>query len=166
MSIKDPIIDFDQVDLDHIVADLDEIRRHNPQRFEMEQLSAVVVEDLENQICVGYKDIGDDEFWVRGHMPGMPLMPGVVMLEAMAQLCGFYASRTKLLGENSICGFGGVEECKFRGPVRPGDRLVLAAKAIRVRKGRMLICRFQGVVDGKLVVEGILRGIALPKDSL
>ena len=61
--------------------------------FEMEQLTAIVFDDVERGICVGYKDIGPDEFWVRGHMPGMPLMPGVIMCESAAQLCGYFVQR-------------------------------------------------------------------------
>ena len=69
-----------------VLADQDAIRRCNPQRFEMEQLDAIVHLDTEASIIVGYKDVRHDEFWVRGHMPGYPLMPGVLMCEAAAQL--------------------------------------------------------------------------------
>ena len=129
MSEKDLIIDLSQIDLDHVIADIDEIRRHNPQRFEMEQLTAIVHEDLENKQCVGYKDITDDEFWCRGHMPGMPLMPGVVMLEAAAQMCSFFVHKYDLLGD-VIVGFGGLEEVRFRDPVFPGDRLFLLCQIL------------------------------------
>jgi 3-hydroxyacyl-[acyl-carrier-protein] dehydratase len=54
---KDLIIDFSEYDLDHVVADIEEIRRINPQRFEMEQLTAIVFDDMERGICVGYKDV-------------------------------------------------------------------------------------------------------------
>ena len=76
MAVKDLIYDPAQLDFEHIVADLEEIRSYNPQRYEMEQITAIVVDDFEAGICIGYKDITDQEFWVRGHMPGMPLMPG------------------------------------------------------------------------------------------
>ena len=85
---KEFIVDLDSIDFDRVLADVHEIRKYNPQRFEMEQLSAIVHEDPQNVTCVGYKDVAHDEFWVRGHMPGMPLMPGVVMLEAVAQVAG------------------------------------------------------------------------------
>jgi 3-hydroxyacyl-[acyl-carrier-protein] dehydratase len=78
--VKKPLIlDFSEYDLNHVVSNIEEIRRYNPQRFEMEQLSAIVFEDSARAICVGYKDLKQDEFWTRGHMPGMPLMPGVIM---------------------------------------------------------------------------------------
>jgi len=90
---KDFLVDLSQVDFNHIVASAEEIRRYNPQRFEMEQLSAVVYVNEKDYSCVGYKDVTDREFWVRGHMPDLPLMPGVVMLESIAQLCSFVTQR-------------------------------------------------------------------------
>ena len=81
MASRDLIIDFSEYDVNHVVADLEEIRRYNLQRFEMEQLTAIVHIDHDNKICVGYKDIGHDEFWIRGHMPQLALMPGVMMCD-------------------------------------------------------------------------------------
>jgi 3-hydroxyacyl-[acyl-carrier-protein] dehydratase len=159
------LIDLSQVDFDRPVATLEEIRRVNPQRFEMEQLSAVVYVDETQYACVGYKDTSDQEFWVRGHMPGLPLMPGVVMLESIAQLCSFVTQRYDLLGAK-IVGFGGLEEVRFRGLVLPGDRLIVMCKLDKVRRGRMIVCRFQGVVKDQIVVEGRLKGIPLPVEAL
>src|SRR5712692_6806954 len=78
------------LDLSRILVDQEGIRRVNRQRFEMEQLTAIVHIDREQNLIAGYKDVGPDEFWVRGHMPGYPLMPGVMMCEAAAQLCSYY----------------------------------------------------------------------------
>jgi 3-hydroxyacyl-[acyl-carrier-protein] dehydratase len=137
----------------------------NPQRFEMEQLTAIVLEDRQDNICVGYKDLTENEFWVRGHMPGMPLMPGVIMLEAVAQMCSFFVQKHDLLA-CKVVGFGGLEEVHFRGPVVPGDRLVLICKLTKVRPGRMIVCDFQGVVGESVVVDGKLKGIPLPTDAV
>ena len=163
---KDLIIDLSTIDLSRTVADIHEIRRFNMQRFEMEQLSAIVYEDVVQKICVGYKDITNDEFWVRGHFPGMPLMPGVMMCEAAAQMCSYYAKRFDLLGNVKVVGFGGLEEVRFRDPVRPGDRLYIVCKMVRVRRGAIVVCRFQGFVRQTLVVEGLIKGIPLPDDAL
>jgi|TARA_B100000809_G_scaffold235074_1_gene253032 3-hydroxyacyl-[acyl-carrier-protein] dehydratase len=161
VAAKDFIVDLSQIDLDTTIADADEIARLNPQRFEMAQLTAVIYENLDDHTCVGYKDITDEEFWVRGHMPEFALMPGVIMLEAIAQCCSFFCQRNDLLGADMI-GFGGLEEVRFRDPVTPGDRLYLICKMVRVRRGRLIICRFQGVVGESICVEGLLKGIPIP----
>lgn len=165
MPGKDLLIDPSQLDFDNIIADVEEIRRYNPQRFEMEQLTAVIHEDMEEIVCAGYKDIGRDEFWVRGHMPDMPLMPGVIVLEAAAQLCSFFSQKHNMLGADMI-GFGGLEDVRFRAPIIPGDRLLLICKLTKVRPGRMIVCRFQAVVGETLVVDGTLKGIPIPVDAL
>jgi len=166
MGSKDLIIDFAEYDLDRVVADITEIRRYNPQRFELEQLTAVAFEDAERMICVGYKDVTDQEFWMRGHMPGMPLMPGVLICEAAAQLAGYYVTKNDLFGEGIMLGFGGLEDVHFRGIVRPGDRLVIAVQLTKVRRRAMIVCRFQAFVRQALVCDGTLKGIALPVESL
>ncbi len=165
MAGKDLIIDFSAFDLDRVVADLEEIRRFNPQRFEMEQLTAIVYDDREEGLCIGYKDVTADEFWVRGHMPGIPLMPGVIMCEAAAQLCSYHSQRHNLL-QTEMIGFGGLDEVRFRGTVVPGDRLVVAAQKLQLRVGAMIRCRFQCFVREQLVCEGQIRGIPIPLDAL
>lgn len=165
MAGKEFLVDLSQIDFTKPIADIDEIRRYNPQRFEMEQLTAVVYTSDDHHACVGYKDVKDSDFWVRGHMPGMPLMPGVVMLEAIAQLCSWVTQRYDLLGAEMV-GFGGLEEVRFPHPVVPGDRLILMCKLEKVRRGRMIVCRFQGVVNDNVCVEGILKGIPIPIEAL
>jgi 3-hydroxyacyl-[acyl-carrier-protein] dehydratase len=119
-------LDPAQLDLGRILADPEAIRLINPQRFEMEQLSAIVHIDPSQHLIAGYKDVRPDEFWVRGHMPDYPLLPGVLMCEAAAQLCAYYIA-TQGICQGDFIGFGGLENVRFRGQVRPGDRLVLVA---------------------------------------
>jgi 3-hydroxyacyl-[acyl-carrier-protein] dehydratase len=165
VATKEFITDLDQIDFNRVIADIQEIRRYNPQRYEMEQLTAIVYEDTERHVCVGYKDLGPDEFWIRGHMPGLPLMPGVVMLEAAAQMCSYYVQKYDLLGTEMV-GFGGLENVRFRDPVVPGSRLILMSELLKMRRGRMIVSRFQGVVKQSLVVEGEIKGIAIPVEAL
>ena len=166
MTSKDLIIDLAEIDFSRVVADLNEIRRYNPQRFEMEQLTAIVFDDFDRKICAGYKDITENEFWVRGHMPGMPLMPGVLMCEAAAQMCSYYAHKHRLLGDCKVVGFGGMEEVRFRDPVQVGDRMVVVCKMLKVRAGSLIVCRFQAFVGQSMVADGKIKGIALPVDDL
>ncbi|MEC7408205.1 MAG: 3-hydroxyacyl-ACP dehydratase FabZ family protein [Rubripirellula sp.] len=162
---QETLIDLSLFDVDQPIADIEEIRKYNPQRHEMEQLTAVLYEDLENHCCAAVKDLTDSEFWVRGHMPGMPLMPGVVMLEAVAQLSSYFTQKHDLLGSEMV-GFGGLDSVRFRGVVSPGDRLILLVKMVKTRRGRMIVADFQGIVGDTVVLEGTLRGIPIPVDAL
>lgn len=159
------IIDPALLDFDQPIADIEAIRALNPQRHEMEQLTAILYEDVERNACAAYKNITSDEFWVRGHMPGMPLMPGVIMLEAVAQLSSYFTQKHDLLGA-AMVGFGGVDEARFRGVVTPGDKLIVMVVLEKARRGRMIVARFQGVVKGVLVVDGVLRGIPIPIEAV
>jgi 3-hydroxyacyl-[acyl-carrier-protein] dehydratase len=147
------------LDLTRVVADLEAIRKVNPQRHEMEQLTAIVYIDTERHVIAGYKDVRADEFWVRGHMPGYPLMPGVLMCEAGAQICGYYMV-TQGLAHGDFIGFGGMENVRFRAPVRPGDRLVLVGKVLRYNR-RQTLLNVQGFVDQTLVFHADILGVPL-----
>jgi len=166
VSGKDFIVDPASIDFSNIVADLDAIRRHNPQRDAMEQLTAIVHDDPETNICVGYRDLSPkDEFWHSGHMPGIPLMPGVIMCEVAAQVCSYHSHRHDLLG-CEVMGFGGLDNVRFRSIVHPGDRLTVACQITNVRRGRMIACRFQGFVGKSIACEGEIRGVPLPVEEL
>lgn len=162
--VKKPLIlDPSEYDLNNVVSDIEEIRRYNRQRFEMEQLTAVCYEDTKTHISVGYKDLTEDEFWARGHMPGMPLMPGVIMCEAAAQLSSYYCQKHELI--SGVIGFGGLEGVRFRGIVRPGNRFVVVSRLLRARRG-LITCEFQCFVEDNLVCEGTIKGVALPLELL
>jgi 3-hydroxyacyl-[acyl-carrier-protein] dehydratase len=88
-----------------------------------------------------------------------------MMCEAAAQLSSYYSQRYNLL-DAQVVGFGGLEEVRFREPVVPGDRLVIAVERIRVRPRAMIVCRFQGLVRENIVVDGIIKGVPLPIDML
>ncbi|HVS38975.1 MAG TPA: 3-hydroxyacyl-ACP dehydratase FabZ family protein [Gemmataceae bacterium] len=157
------LFDATQVDFSHVVADCEAIRRVNPQRFEMEQLTAIVYLDRDQNLIVGYKDVGADEFWVRGHMPGYPLFPGVLMCEAGAQLCSYFCHTAGLL-QGDFIGFGGLENVQFRGPVHPGDRFVLVAKAQKLHR-RKTVFNVQGFVGSTMVFNGDIIGVPMSRQS-
>lgn len=162
---KELILDPSSIDLSRVIADLDEIRRYIPQRYAMEQLTAVVHDDPDGGVVAGYRDLTDEEFWVKGHMPGMPLLPGVLICEAAAQLCTYQVQRHGAMDVNMM-GFGGLDKVRFRGMVRPGDRLLLICKRLAIRPRAMIRCGFQAFVDNALVSEGELVGVSIPVDSV
>jgi 3-hydroxyacyl-[acyl-carrier-protein] dehydratase len=160
-----PGVHFDptRLDFSRVVADREAIHKVNPQRFEMEQLTGVVLVDSAQHLVVGYKDVTADEFWVRGHMPDYPLLPGVLMCEAAAQLCSYYVATHGLL-QGDFIGFGGLENVRFRGVVRPGDRLVMVAKGIRMHR-RQTIFNVQGFVGSSMVFHADIIGVPLMRQA-
>lgn len=154
------LVDPSTIDTSRVLFDQEGIRQGNMQRFEMEQLTAIVAIVPEQHLIIGFKDIEPTEFWVRGHMPGYPLMPGVLICEAAAQLSSYYCHVIKIV-ENGFLGFGGMEDVRFRGPVRPGDRLVLVSKALKVNR-RQTVFETQGFVDNNMVYHGRIIGVPLP----
>ncbi len=153
------LIDPAAIDISRVLVDREGIRLGNPQRFEMEQLTAIILLDPKQHLIIGYKDVAPDEFWVRGHMPDYPLMPGVLICEAAAQLSSYYCHAIKL-DESGFIGLGGMEDVRFRGQVRPGDRLVLVSKAMRVHR-RHTVFETQGFVETNMVYHGRIIGVSL-----
>jgi 3-hydroxyacyl-[acyl-carrier-protein] dehydratase len=157
---------FDVTTLDpgRVLADKEAIRRANPQRFEMEQLDGILFMDTTQHLIIGYKDVRHDEFWVRGHMPGYPLLPGVLLCEAAAQLVGYYYETQMPKVAGDFLGFGGMENVRFRSPVRPGDRLILVGKGIRMHR-RQCTFNVQGFVGDTMVFDGDVIGVPLRRQA-
>ena len=150
------LFDTSQIDPNHFEYTRDDIRAVNPHRYEFEQLTAILLVRREEHLIVGLRDVRPDEFWVRGHVPGRPLFPGVLMLESAAQLCSFYIR--KFICDAGFFGFGAIDAVRFRGVVCPGDRmfLVAAGKMVTPTRSQFLT---QGVVNGKIVVEATILGL-------
>lgn len=149
------LFDISGINLENVIADQHAIREVNPQRGDMEHLNGIVHLNAESGEVIGYKDVRADEFWVAGHIPGRPLLPGVLMLETAAQLAS-YAARF-MAGWKDFIGFGGVDKVKFRSTVEPGCRMYVLAKKIWLRH-RRLCCATQGLVNGNVVFEGEVVG--------
>jgi len=150
-------MELDKLDLNHIVADHDKIYSILPHRYEFERLTAIV--HMDDMSVAGYHDVGHDEFWVKGHIPGRPLFPGVMMIETAAQLVSYHAL-VHTSGRSGFLGFAGVDGVKFRDSVLPGQRLVMLAKMVEFRP-RRCTADTQGFVDGKMVFEGRITGMWL-----
>jgi 3-hydroxyacyl-[acyl-carrier-protein] dehydratase len=150
------LFDYKKLDLNKVEFDRAVIAEVNPQFYEMAQLDGIIWHDLEKMMCLGYKDVTDKEFWVRGHIPGRPIMPGVIMVEAAAQLCSFFMRR--IYGLKGFIGFSGIDETKFRETVVPGNRLYLLGHIYKVRS-RQFSAKVQGIVNDKPAFETVISGM-------
>ena len=155
------LFDLSQIDLQaEPVFDKEAIGRINPQRFEMQQLDGVLWYDKEKSLILGYKDVTKDEFWIRGHIPGRPLMPGVIMIEAAAQLSSFFLKQ--VYQEHGFIGFAGIEAAKFRSVIEPGQRLYLLGRITKYKRRKRtthVTTSVQGVVEDTMVFEVAVSGM-------
>jgi 3-hydroxyacyl-[acyl-carrier-protein] dehydratase len=159
---QEPIVSFEEYDQSGVLVDQVGLRAFNPQRFEMEQLTAIVLNDGERRICVGYKDVTANEFWNRGHYPSQPIMPSVLLCEGAAQLCSYFV-QTQYDFSGSVLLFAGLDDVEFRRPAHPGDRLVVMGKVLRYRPGVLMAWQFQHFVGRELICWGTLKGVPVPK---
>lgn len=156
-----PLVDLSQYDLTRTVLTKQEILAALPQRFEFEQVDVVCHIDVKQQLIIARRRVRHDEFWIRGHVPGNPLLPGVLMIEASGQLCALLYVRVVPEVVGKFIAFAGVDEARFRGTVRPGDEVVMVGKGLTANR-RLSRCAVQGFVDRKIVFECTVVGMPLP----
>ncbi len=131
----------------------EEIKNIIPQREPFLMIDEVE-EYIPGESCTAYKYVNEDEYYFKGHFPGSPIMPGVLMVEALAQT-GAVAilSMEENKGKNAL--FGGIDKLKFKKMVTPGDKLKLEVKIIK-KKGPIGIGEAIATVGGKVAVKGEL----------
>jgi 3-hydroxyacyl-[acyl-carrier-protein] dehydratase len=136
--------------------DIYEVLKHLPHRYPFLLIDRVL-ECKEGERLVGIKNVTYNEPYFQGHFPHRPVMPGVLILEALAQATGILAFRTrnKRPDEDSLYYFVGIDEARFKQPVEPGDQLVLEVDLIKSKRG---VWKFNGVakVDDKVVCSAAL----------
>jgi 3-hydroxyacyl-[acyl-carrier-protein] dehydratase len=152
--------DLASFDYENPVIGIEQIREANPHRFEFEMLSGIVHLDPVHHVIIGFKNLSHKDFWVRGHMPDVPLFPGVLMCEAAAQLCGYYYVSQKVGDPGKLLGLGGIDATKFLRTVRPGERLILVGAGAKVHR-RMTKFDVTGYVNNDKVFETHITGVPL-----
>ncbi|MDR1708635.1 MAG: 3-hydroxyacyl-ACP dehydratase FabZ [Candidatus Accumulibacter sp.] len=136
--------------------DIHEILKHLPHRYPFLLVDRVVDFEPEKSIHA-YKNISIDEPFFTGHFPHHPVLPGVLIMEALAQAAGILAFKTMnvLPDENSIFYFVGIDNARFKKPVTAGDQLHLHVEIARRMRG-IWKYKAEARVDGELVAEGEL----------
>lgn len=151
-----PFVDLNSLDLNQVFANREQIYQRLPHRYEFMQLDRVIWFDKEAGLAVAMRKVREDEFWVKGHIPGRPIFPGVLMIESAAHVASYLAR--EFFDDDRFMGFGGVEGVKFRGAVTPPSDMYYILKLVDIRP-RRIICDAQGIVDGTLVFEGRITGM-------
>ena len=114
-----------------------------------------VVEQVPGKRAVAIKNVSINEPQFQGHFPGRPLMPGVLIVEAMAQVGGLIVMQMPNLPEGLFV-FAGIDGVRFRRPVVPGDQLRISCELISIRRQRFSKVKGNATVDGELVCDGEL----------
>jgi len=136
------------------VYNLEEIQKLLPHRYPFALVDRIM-EYVPGESAVGLKNVTFNEPYFQGHFPGRPLMPGVMIVEAMAQVGGIVLTQLPDI-EGSLFVFAGIDKVRFRRPVVPGDQLVMSVELICVKRRRFAKMQARANVDGQLVAEGEL----------
>jgi 3-hydroxyacyl-[acyl-carrier-protein] dehydratase len=141
--------------------DVNEIMALLPHRYPFLLIDRIV-EFIRRERIVAIKNVTINEHFFQGHFPGYPIMPGVLIVEALAQAGGVLMLNETVDRENKLLFFTGIEEAKFRRAVVPGDQVRLEVDVLQYsrRGGRM---QGRAIVDGKVVCEAIIRCQVVPR---
>ena len=149
-----------------MLLDSIDIQRLLPHRYPFLLIDRVVDLQLDDSI-VGYKNVTVNEPFFNGHFPGQPVMPGGLIIEALAQACGVLGFKTleKSAGEGWVCLLVGINKARFRQPVVPGDQLVLEATKRSVKRG-IWVFDCVAKVDDKIAAQAELMVAKKPQEEM
>ncbi|MEN9471465.1 MAG: 3-hydroxyacyl-[acyl-carrier-protein] dehydratase FabZ [Candidatus Aquirickettsiella gammari] len=138
--------------------DIQEILTYLPQRYPILMIDKVI-KIVPGKSIIALKNVTVNEPYFLGHFPGKPIMPGVLILEAMAQATGILAlhANRERSKEGFLYLFAGIDKARFKRPVVPGDQLYIEAEVLKV-KGNIWKCKVNAKVENELVCEAELMG--------
>lgn len=133
---------------------LEEIHKLLPHRYPF-ALVDKIIEYIPRQLAVGIKNVTYNEPHFQGHFPGQPIMPGVLIVEAMAQVGGIVLTQIPEM-EGGLFLFAGIDKVRFRRQVVPGDQLMMTVKLLCIKQRRVAKMEARAEVNGQLAAEGEL----------
>jgi UDP-3-O-[3-hydroxymyristoyl] N-acetylglucosamine deacetylase/3-hydroxyacyl-[acyl-carrier-protein] dehydratase len=148
-------------DVEAPMMDIRSVMRLLPHRYPFLMVDRIVSMDGDREIT-GIKNVTINEPFFQGHYPGQPIMPGVLIIEALAQISGILLSR-RLEHTGKVAVLLSLDRVKMRRPVRPGDQVVLKAEALHIRP-RTGHCKCQALVDGQIAAEAEVKFMLVDAD--
>lgn len=133
---------------------LEDIHRLLPHRYPFALVDRII-EYIPGRRAVGIKNVTFNEPHFQGHFPERPIMPGVLIVEAMAQVGGIVLTQMETV-DHGLFLFAGIDKVRFRRPVVPGDQLIMTVELICIKRRRFGKMQGRAEVDGRLVSEGEL----------
>lgn len=134
---------------------IEEIQELLPHRYPF-LLVDRIIDYKESERAVGIKNVTMNEEFFQGHFPGRPLMPGVLIVEAMAQVGGIVLAQLPDIPSGKLFVFTGIDKVRIRRSVVPGDQLVITAEFLSLKRKRFAMMSTKAEVDGKLACSGEL----------
>lgn len=156
-----PIVDLNSLDLSKHVVEDEVLRRCLPQRDTFQLLDGVVHLDREKKIAVGYKDWDEKPWWADAHVPGRPLMPGVLMIEGGAQIATFLVKQENEWATDQMIGLAGIDGVRVRGQVTPPGRVYFVSSIEKISGRRLARMNAQVFSNGSMVMEMVVMGAML-----
>ncbi|RMF22419.1 MAG: 3-hydroxyacyl-[acyl-carrier-protein] dehydratase FabZ [Cyanobacteria bacterium J083] len=144
-------IDNSQPNCANIILTAEQIHQLLPHRYPFALVDRIIGY-VPGKQAIGLKNVTFNEPHFQGHIPNMPLMPGVLMVEAMAQVGGIILAQMPNL-EGKFFAFAGIDKVRFRRPVVPGDRLIMTVDLLSLKRNRIAKMQGKGEVEGELAVE-------------